>query len=115
MLLSRPVISGAIFALLGLYFAGAGTWLAVLGGAWYYAIAGAGLTATGVLLVLGRRLALAVYGLVCLYTVIWAFAESGLDPWYLMPRLLAPTLLGDHAPLIVELFAMLPPIPVLPR
>ncbi|KRR07270.1 hypothetical protein CQ12_00285 [Bradyrhizobium jicamae] len=32
MLLSRPVISGAVFALLGVYFAGAGTWLAVLGG-----------------------------------------------------------------------------------
>jgi quinoprotein glucose dehydrogenase len=53
------VISGAIFALLGVYFAGAGTWLAVLGGIWYYAIAGAGLIATGVLLILGRRLALA--------------------------------------------------------
>jgi hypothetical protein len=53
------VISGAIFALLGVYFAGAGTWLAVLGGTWYYAIAGAGLIATGVLLsFLGRRLRL---------------------------------------------------------
>jgi glucose dehydrogenase len=54
MLLSRPVISGAIFALLGVYFAGAGTWLAVFGGTWYYAIAGAGLIATGVLLIMGR-------------------------------------------------------------
>lgn len=96
MLLSRPVISGAIFALLGVYFAGAGTWLAVFGGTWYYAIAGAGLIATGVLLIIGRRLALAVYGLVWLYTITWAFAESGLDPWYLMPRLLAPTLLGVY-------------------
>jgi quinoprotein glucose dehydrogenase len=93
---SRPVISGTVFALIGLYFAGAGSWLAVLGGTWYYAIAGFGLIATGVLLILGRRLALAVYGLVWLYTVIWAFGESGIDPWYLMPRLLAPTLLGVY-------------------
>jgi quinoprotein glucose dehydrogenase len=93
---SRPVISGAIVILLGVYFAGVGSWLAVLGGSWYYVIAGLGLIATGVLLILGRRLALAVYGLVWLYTVIWAFGESGLDPWYLMPRLLAPTLLGIY-------------------
>jgi uncharacterized membrane protein len=31
MLLSRAVISGAVFALLGVYFAGADTWLAFLG------------------------------------------------------------------------------------
>jgi hypothetical protein len=43
---SRPVISGAIFVLLGLFFAGAGSWLAALGGTWHYAIVGLGLVAT---------------------------------------------------------------------
>lgn len=55
---SRPVVSGEAVVLLGLFFAGAGLWLAVLEGTWYYAIAGLGLIATGVLLIAGRRLAL---------------------------------------------------------
>ncbi|WP_454627353.1 hypothetical protein [Bradyrhizobium cenepequi] len=89
---SRPVISGAVFVTLGLFFAGAGLWLAALGGSWYYAIAGVGLIVTGACLIAGRRLALAVYGLLWIYTLIWAYLESGSDPWNLMPRVLGPTI-----------------------
>jgi len=93
---SHPLISGTALVLLGLFFAGAGGWLAALGGSWYYLIAGIGLIASGILLVGGRRAALFVYAAVWLYTLVWALSESGLDPWNLMPRLVAPTVLGIY-------------------
>lgn len=91
---ARPVVSGTVVLLLGLFFLGAGAWLAALGGSWYYVLAGAGLIATGVLLIGGHRSALYVYGVVWLGTLAWAIGESGSNVWYLMPRLTGPTVLG---------------------
>ncbi|MBR0642256.1 membrane-bound PQQ-dependent dehydrogenase, glucose/quinate/shikimate family [Plastoroseomonas hellenica] len=93
---SRPLISGLIVVLLGLFFAGAGTYLAWLGGSWYYLLAGTGLLCAGALLMMGKRAGLLVYGAVWLGTVLWALSESGFRPWYLLPRLLAPTVLGIY-------------------
>jgi glucose dehydrogenase len=93
---SRPLlaITGATILLLGAYFLVGGTWLIWLGGSWYYAVAGIGLMVTGWFIAAGRRLGIYVYALVWLGTLCWAFAESGANVWYLMPRLLAPTVLG---------------------
>src|SRR3546814_5209194 len=48
-----PVL-GAIILLLGLVLAVGGGYLAVLGGSWYYVLAGTGLVVSGVQLVRGR-------------------------------------------------------------
>ena len=83
---ARPVVTGAVLILVGAFFAVAGSWLLALGGSWYYAVAGVGMIASGILLVRGRRSGVTTYGAVWLFTLIWAFWESGLDIWYLMPR-----------------------------
>jgi quinoprotein glucose dehydrogenase len=90
---SRPFISGAAIAFLGLYFMVAGGWLISLGGSWYYALAGFGIVASGVLLAMGKRFGRTIYLVVWIGTVAWAFWEVGTDVFGLMPRLLAPTVL----------------------
>jgi len=90
------ILSGIVVAALGLFFAVAGAQLLYLGGSFYYAVAGIGLIATGIGLVMRRRWALMLYGIVWLFTLIWSLWESGLAPFYLMPRLLAPTILGIY-------------------
>ena len=93
-LLTKPRLSGLLILLLGVLLAAGGTWLLLLGGSAYYLLAGLGLCLTGGLLMKGRRLALWVYGVVWLGSVIWAFWEVGPDVWKLEPRLMLPTLLG---------------------
>ena len=90
----RPVVTGALVALLGLYFAVAGSWLAAVGGSWYYLISGACMVASGALIIVGRRVGVWLYAAVWLGTVAWALWESGLDFWLLEPKILAPTVLG---------------------
>ncbi|AFK53304.1 hypothetical protein TMO_1465 [Tistrella mobilis KA081020-065] len=51
-------VTGVLVILLGLVFIGLGGWLILLGGVWYYAIAGIGLAATGALVVVRWRRAL---------------------------------------------------------
>jgi quinoprotein glucose dehydrogenase len=80
------VVTGWIFALLGLVLAGGGVWLAVLGGSWAYIGLGLGLAATGVLLVRRHRAALGVYAALLAATLVWALWEVGLDRWALIPR-----------------------------
>lgn len=91
---SRPVISGVVTALLGLYFLAGGLWLSLLGGSWYYLIAGIGLAASGLCIALGRRIGLWIYAAVWIGTVLWALGESGLNFWLLEPKILAPSVLG---------------------
>lgn len=87
-------VTGVLVILLGLVFIGLGGWLILLGGVWYYAIAGIGLTATGALVAARRREALWIYGLTFAATLVWALTEVGLDGWQLVPRLIAPAVLG---------------------
>lgn len=78
---------GALLALVGLTLLAGGVMLALLGGSWYYLIAGAGLAVSGYLL--ARRdlrsawLFAAIYG----GTIIWALWEAGLSFWPQVPRL----------------------------
>lgn len=81
-------------ALAGLALLIGGGELIAAGGSWYYAIAGAALAACGAGLGLGRRWALPLYGLLLAGTLAWAVWEAGLDGWALVPRLVAPAVLG---------------------
>ena len=59
--ITAALISGAIIALLGIAILVAGSYLAALGGSWYYVAAGVGFLLTGVLLFARRPAALWVY------------------------------------------------------
>ncbi|WP_435169395.1 glucose dehydrogenase [Falsirhodobacter sp. 1013] len=85
------LVLSIVLALFGLALFGGGIWLIVLGGSWYYALAGFGLMVTAWLLARQRRAALPLYVVIWLLTVIWAFWEVGLDVWAQVPRLVAPT------------------------
>ena len=81
-----PLIMVIIIAVIGVWTAAFGAWLAVLGGSLYYVIAGIGLIVTAVLVYRASAAALWVYAIVLAGTLIWALAEVGLDFWQLSPR-----------------------------
>jgi quinoprotein glucose dehydrogenase len=81
-----PVVMAILVGVLGLWLFGFGIYLAALGGSAYYLIAGIGLLATTVLLFRRNSMALALYALVLVGTLIWAIAEVGFDFWQLSPR-----------------------------
>ena len=81
------LITGGVFVLLGLALAVGGAYLLMLGGSFYYLLAGLGMAATGVLLIVRRREALGLYALVLFGTTAWALIEVRLDWWQLLPRL----------------------------
>jgi quinoprotein glucose dehydrogenase len=88
------VIFGVVLLLLGLAIGTGGIWLIVLGGSWYYALAGFGLLLSGLLLTRLSQDGAWLYLIVYLGTWIWAIWEVGLDGWALVPRLVAPTVLA---------------------
>lgn len=77
---------GILLAILGLGSLGGGLWLILLGGSWYYAMAGVLFLATAVLLVRRSPTALSIYALLVVGTLIWALWEAGLDWWPLSAR-----------------------------
>lgn len=87
------MILGWVCVALGAVVLILGTWLITLGGSWYYALAGLGLTLTGALLSRSMIEAIWLYALVWVATVIWAWWEVGADWWAQLPRLVAPTLI----------------------
>lgn len=95
-------LTGIVFALIGLVLGGGGLWLIMLGGSWYYAIAGLGFLITAFLLFARRGAALTIYALLILGTLGWAIWEVGFDWWQLGPRGGVIILLG--------LWLLLPPI-----
>jgi quinoprotein glucose dehydrogenase len=92
--LRTPRIVGALLVLCGLALGALGVALIVAGGAWAPALAGAGLLASGLLLLRGRPLALCVYAAVLALMVAWALGEAGLDWWPLAARLDVAFVLG---------------------
>jgi quinoprotein glucose dehydrogenase len=95
---ARPIgwpvrLLGWICILLGLVLLAGGVWLIVLGGSWYYGIAGLGLAATSILLNNGSMAAVWLYLAIWLGTLVWAWWEVGADWWAQLPRVFAPTLL----------------------
>src|SRR5262245_4898883 len=90
--LARPpaVVVGALISLLGLILTGGGAYLAVLGGSWYYILAGALFLASGYLMIRGRIAGLYTYVGAFSFTTLWTFWEVGLSGWQLIPRLVGP-------------------------
>lgn len=87
------LVLGVVLALIGLPLVIGGVWLIALGGSWYYALAGLGLVASGVLIALRRLIGAWIYLGVYVATVVWALWEVGLNGWALVPRVVAPSLL----------------------
>ena len=94
-------IMAIIVGLVGLYLAGFGAYLTILGGSIYYVLAGIALIATAVLLIRRRSLALWIYAATLGVTLVWALWEVGLDFWQLAPRGDILTILADPAPAAV--------------
>jgi quinate dehydrogenase (quinone) len=82
-----PLVLGIILVLSGVALLFGGIRLASLDGSRYYAIAGAALVFSGVLYLLRRPVATAVYLIFLAATIAWAVAEVGVSFWGLMPRL----------------------------
>ena len=84
----------ALLALLaGLVIAAGGAWLLSLGGSWYYLVAGIGLLATGIFLFRGSMLAVWIYLVTFVFTLVWALWERGFNGWAQVPRILGPAIL----------------------
>ena len=66
----------------------------MLGGSWYYALAGFGLLLSGLLLTRLSQDGAWLYLIVYLGTWIWAIWEVGIDGWALAPRIVAPSVLA---------------------
>jgi quinoprotein glucose dehydrogenase len=82
-----------VVGLIGLWLFIGGIWLISLGGSPFYGIAGLLLLLTSALLFRGEQLAIPVYILAFVFTLIWAIWESGLNGWAQVPRLLGPVIL----------------------
>jgi quinoprotein glucose dehydrogenase len=81
-----PLILTIVIAAIGLWLTFFGGYLAVLGGSFYYVLAGLALLATAVLLYRRNSNALVIYAALLVLTIIWALWEVGLDFWQLAPR-----------------------------
>jgi ABC-type maltose transport system permease subunit len=71
--ISRPrsaFFTGLVLVLIGLVLVLPGVWLVVLGGSWYYVVAGLGFMLTGLLLIRYGPIALWVYALVMAGTLL---------------------------------------------
>src|SRR3546814_20041440 len=67
---------GIVLALIGLILGAGGLQLAILGGSWYYLIAGLLMLVSGILFVRRNMVAIWVYAAVFAGTLVWAFYEA---------------------------------------
>ncbi len=88
------LLSVIVFALIGAVLAAGGAWLILLGGSWYYAIAGIAFLVTAWLLHRRKPIVLWVYAAFLIGSLVWALWEVGLDWWQLAPRGGVPVLMG---------------------
>ncbi|MDS7595522.1 glucose/quinate/shikimate family membrane-bound PQQ-dependent dehydrogenase [Agrobacterium tumefaciens] len=82
-------VLGAVILLAGLFFAIGGGKLAALGGSLYFVTAGIALVVSGLLVILRKPAGALLFGLVVIFTAIWAVWDAGLEFWPLISRLLA--------------------------
>lgn len=93
-LLSLTGVTGLLVALIGIVLGLGGADLLRLGGSVYYLVTGLLLIGSGTLIVLQRRLGAWLYAVVLGWTLIWSLYEVQFDGWALLPRLVAPAVLG---------------------
>lgn len=98
-------IFAIVAGLAGLALLGGGLYLITLGGSWYYALAGVGLSCSGYRCFRGDISGIWIYLAVFGATLLWAFWEVGPDFWQLVPRVVAPLFLAAAALFLVPLFA----------
>ncbi len=79
-------ITAIIIALMGIALAGGGVYLLSLGGSAYYLLCGLGFLIVAALLFARKLLALHVYAVIVVASLIWAIWEVGFDWWQLGPR-----------------------------
>jgi len=97
-LTARPfAVSLIVF---GLALCWLGGMLVSVGGSAYYLVAGTATVGSGLLAWRGDRRGAYLYAAMLVGTFVWAIGEVGFDPWPLMPRLLAPIVLGLGFPLL---------------
>lgn len=96
--MNAPLIGRRLFSLLlgvaGVTLLLGGAKLLALGGSSWYASSGAAACASAILIWRGSRWGVWLYGAILAYTLAWSFWEVGLNAWGLVPRLLAPAVLG---------------------
>ncbi|QHI95814.1 membrane-bound PQQ-dependent dehydrogenase, glucose/quinate/shikimate family [Aristophania vespae] len=80
-------IIALIVAIIGLLLTIGGVWNVVVGGPFYYLIAGIGYLLTSALLFKRNPAGLALFALILLGTIIWAIFLVGFDFWSLLPWL----------------------------
>lgn len=83
-----------ILVLVGLSLTIGGALLAFAGGSLYYLLAGIASSVSGALIWRGDRRAVWLFGALLVATVAWSIWEVGGDVWKLVPRLVAPFVLG---------------------
>jgi quinoprotein glucose dehydrogenase/quinate dehydrogenase (quinone) len=88
------LVGTIIFLLIAAPLVWGGIELIAVGGSAYYLIVGIALALVALLILRGHRVALWLYVVVLAGTIAWALAEVGLSCWDLMPRILAPAILG---------------------
>ncbi|MEP1213951.1 MAG: glucose/quinate/shikimate family membrane-bound PQQ-dependent dehydrogenase [Marinobacter sp.] len=77
----------AIFIVIGLALLTGGIKLMLLGGSWYYMLAGTTMIVVALLIKPRRPIAQTLYAFLLLATAAWAFWEAGFDWWPLASRL----------------------------
>ena len=80
------LLTALVLAAIGIVLGGGGVWLIVLGGSWYYLVAGIGFVLTAYFLLRRQALALWTYAAVVTGSIIWAVWEVGFDWWQLGAR-----------------------------
>lgn len=96
------MVLAMVIVIFGLLIFGGGVWLAILGGSWYYALAGVGLLLTAFFLFRRSVAGVWMYLLTFAGTLAWAFWEVGLNGWAQVPRLVAPTVV------LIAVLALIP-------
>jgi quinoprotein glucose dehydrogenase len=84
----------AVVMVVGLALAGGGALLVGIGGSFYYVVAGVATVISGFLIWTNRPRGVELYWCVLLGTVVWAVWEVGFNGWALVPRVIAPFVLG---------------------
>jgi quinate dehydrogenase (quinone) len=85
---------GIITLLPGVFMLVAGAYLITLGGSWYFALAGLGMTAAGILLARRRLPGALLYLAVFVASIAWSVWDVGLTFWPLFSRLVALAVLA---------------------
>ncbi len=90
----RITLTALFMLVLGVLMSIGGAYLALLGGSWYYLVAGVGLLVAAALVFARRRAAIWLYAVLLLGTLLWTLYEVRFDWWQLAPRIDLWCLLG---------------------